>query len=191
MAQNMKPEIGPRVPYPLGYAEATTSTQTVAAPLLSAAALSLVGVIIVDSTKFRWPEVTLLLVVASSISLIASIQIGADARKYLYNRATIQDWYTDEQAKRSAALAKHSEHFIQWRVRNRRAVVAFNAGTTLLILAVSSALFPRDNHAVVRWIASGMTLASALVEAWWIYRLFHQSSDETPDKPKSLDGGTS
>ncbi|OIJ64215.1 hypothetical protein [Streptomyces mangrovisoli] len=190
MTQNLKPEIGPRVPYPLGYAEATSFTQTMTAPLLTGAALTLVGVIIVDDTKFRVPELTLLLVVTSSIALIASIQIGADARKYLYNRETIAAWYTEDEAKRAGILVRRTKHFIEWRKRNRLAVVVFNAGTMLLILAVSTALFPRDNHAVVRWIASGLTLASALVEAWWLHHLFHERFDETPEKPKPLDGGT-
>ena len=190
MPEREKPNIGPRVPYPLGYAEATTSSQAVAAPLLAGAALSLVGVIVVEGKHFRWPEVTLLLVVTASISLIASIQIGADARTYLYNRETITAWYGTDQPERSRAWSEHSKHFNTWKVRIRRAVVAFNTGTMLLILAVSTALIPRDNHAVVRWIAVGLALASALVESWWIYRLFHKNFDEAKEKPKSLDGGT-
>ncbi|GAA3973596.1 hypothetical protein [Streptomyces plumbiresistens] len=151
--------------------------------------MTLVGVIIVEGEHFRWAEVTLLLVVTAAIALIMSIQIGADARKYLYNLDTIKAWYPDDQAKFTRAWSERSTHFNTWKTRIRRAVVAFNTGTMLLILAVSSALLPRDNDAFVRWIAAGLALASAVVEAWWVRHLFHEAFDEAEEKPRSLDGG--
>ncbi|MFI9174079.1 hypothetical protein [Streptomyces lincolnensis] len=161
-----------------------------AAPLLAGASLALLGVVIVEGEQhFRWPEVTLLIVVAASIALIASIQIGANARKYLYNRETIDAWYGDL-AKRSRAWSEHSEHFGKWKTHIRRAVIAFNAGTTLLILAVSTALLPRDNDAIVRWISVGLAVAGAIVESWWIFHLSRETFEAPVEKPKSLDGGT-
>jgi hypothetical protein len=191
MDQSKEPYIGPRAPYYLGYPEASAATQTVAAPLLAGASLTLVGVIVVDGDDFRWPGLTLLLVVGAAIALIASIQVGADARKYLYNRQTVEAWYGKEDLQRNKKpLDRLSVHYVQWKVRNRRAVVVFNTGTMLLILAVSSALPPRgDDQAVWRWIAAGLALASTLVEAWWIYHLFHEDPEGTPEKPKTLDGG--
>ncbi|MFG1669725.1 hypothetical protein [Streptomyces sp. Y7] len=192
MEKSNEPLIGPAVPYPLGYAEASVATQTVAAPLLAGASLTLLGVIVVDAGDFRWPGLTLLIVVTASIALIASMQIGADARQYLYNQETINAWYTDDQQRHSRALRRRTEHFIQWKVRNRRAVIVFNTGTMLLILAVSTALVPpHDDQAIWRWIAAGLALASAAVEAWWVYRLFHKTFEVSPEKPKSLDGGMS
>jgi hypothetical protein len=180
----MKPELAPGVPYPLGYAEATTSSLAVAAPLLSGASLALVGVLIVEGKDhFRLPDVTLILVVTASISLIASIQLGANARKYLYNQETIEAWYGKD-AERSRPWSEQREHFNDWKARIRLAVIAFNAGTMLLILSVSSALLPRDNHAYVRWVSVGLSLAGALVESWWIYHLFRETFDEPEEKPK-------
>ncbi|GAA3869421.1 hypothetical protein [Streptomyces lannensis] len=191
MEQSKEPYIGPRAPHFLGYPEASATAQTVAAPLLAGAALSLVGVIIVDGGDFRWPGVTLLLVVMSAIALIATMQIGADARKYLYNRQTIEAWYAPEDLKRSSELLeRRSAHFIQWQVRNRRAVVTFNTGTMLLIFSVATALVPpHDEQAAWRWAAAGLALAGALVEAWWIRHLFHEDPGGPPEKPKSLNGG--
>lgn len=192
MSESVEPKLLPRAPYPLGYAEATTSTQTVAAPLLAGASLALLGVLIVEGEKhFRWPEVTLLLVVTASMALIATIQIGANARRFLYNEETIRAWY-GESAKATRDWEERSAHFGEWKIRVHRAVIAFNTGTMLLILAVTSALLPRDNGDFVRWISVGLALAGAVVEAWRIYRL-SQETYEPPDPkstPKSLDGGT-
>ena len=189
MFTRAKPDLTPRVPYPLGYAEATTSSLTVAAPLLAGAALSLVGVIIVEGKHFRNADLTLLLVVAAAIALIASIQIGADARRYLYNEETIKDWYGDR-AKDSKAWTERVTHFGKWATRTRAAVIAFNTGTMLLILAVTTSLIPRDNHAVARWVAVGLALSGAVVELWWIRRLFKEETTEEMEKPTSPDGGT-
>ncbi|MCX4698395.1 hypothetical protein OG252_20670 [Streptomyces sp. NBC_01352] len=190
MEHRKEPSTWPRVPYPLGYAEASVSTQTVAAPLLTAASLSLLGVVLVDGNDFRWPGATLLLVVTASISLIGSIQLGADARRFLYNRQTLEAWYTPEELDRGPlAQVEQEAHFIVWKVRNQRAVIAFNSGTMLLVFAVSSALIPSgDDHAVWHWIATGLALAAALVEAWWMFHLHREFRQK--NKPKSLDGGT-
>lgn len=190
MFERAKPDLTPRVPYPLGYAEATTASLTVAAPLLAGAALSLVGVIIVEGKHFRYADLTLLLVVAAAIALIASIQIGADARRYLYNEDTIKDWYGDR-AKDSQAWTERSDHFNTWASRTRAAVIAFNTGTMLLILAVTTSLIPRDNHAIARWVAVGLAFSGAIVELWWIHHLFTEKTTEEMEKTKSLDGGTS
>ncbi|MFK4105977.1 hypothetical protein ACI2L1_39160 [Streptomyces sp. NPDC019531] len=191
MAMNMKLDLEPRAPYPLGYAEAATSSQTVTAPLLTGAALALVGVILVEGEEhFRWPDVTLLLVVGASIALITSIQIGADARKYLYNRETIEAWHgKDEDITLTRDWTEHTTHFNTWKERIYLAVIAFNLGTLLLVLALSAALLPQDNHAVLRWISAGLALAGALVEAWWIYHLFHKKPRKAEKKPASPGGG--
>ncbi|WP_158012919.1 hypothetical protein [Streptomyces sp. Root369] len=192
MERSKEPYIWPGVPYPLGYAEASAATQTVAAPLLAGASLTLLGVVVVDDSTFRWPGATLLLVVSASITLIASIQVGADARRFLYNRQTLEAWYTEDELKRGPrALAEREKHFIQWKVRNQRAVIAFNAGTMLLIFAITSVLVPSGgDQAVWRWIATGLALLGALGEAWWMYHLFFREFRKRPDKQKSLDGGT-
>ncbi|WP_147304360.1 MULTISPECIES: hypothetical protein [unclassified Streptomyces] len=192
MKKSDEPLVGPPVPVPLGYAEASVALQTVSAPLLAGASLTLLGVIVVDAGDFRWPGLTLLIVVSASMALIASMQIGADARQYLYNRDTINAWYTEDEQRRSAGLKQRRERdFHRWRRRNRRAAIAFNTGTLLLILAVSTALAPpgRD-QAVWRWIAAGLALAGAFVEAWWVHRLFRRDGPPRK-KTKSLDGGKS
>ncbi|MFG2964188.1 hypothetical protein ACGFZS_13000 [Streptomyces sp. NPDC048288] len=145
--------------------------------------------IIVEGKHFRYADLTLLLVVAAAVALIASIQIGADARRYLYNKATIEDWYGKDRVDGSKAAKSHAKHFIKWRSRIRKAVIAFNTGTMLLILAVTTSLIPRDNHAIARWGAVGLAFTGAAIELWWIRRLFHEEIDQAAEEPKSLDGG--
>ncbi|MET7351011.1 hypothetical protein [Streptomyces mirabilis] len=57
-------------PKPLGLVHAADVALTIAAPLLTAGALSLIGVVCADADKFRWPGPTLLLLVLTVLSLI-------------------------------------------------------------------------------------------------------------------------
>lgn len=79
-------------PKPLGLIRATETALFIAAPLLSAGALSLIGVVCADAEKIRLAGPTLLLLVMAVIALMLSIQLGYHARQWIYSYEEIQNW---------------------------------------------------------------------------------------------------
>ena len=70
-----------------GFGAAAKEAHFIAAPLLTAAALSLAGVVAGADDAFRWPGITLLLLVATSMTLVASIQMSYYALQFKFTEA--------------------------------------------------------------------------------------------------------
>jgi hypothetical protein len=75
-------------PRPYGYEAAMKDAFSIAAPLFTAASLSLAGVVAGADKAFRLPGLTLLMLVASSLVLVAAIQINYYARQFVF---TVKD----------------------------------------------------------------------------------------------------
>ncbi|MFF7642345.1 hypothetical protein [Streptomyces canus] len=164
-------------PTPLGYGQGAKEAQFVAAPLLAAAALGLAGVVAGAKDKlFLLSGPTLLVLVLSAMSLIFSIQLAYHARKFLYSRQDVYDWYeigsSDEQALRKLRIGQFND-FRTWRKYNNRANSCFNTGSVLLAFGVAGALAPGDDSTqrVWRWCAAGIVLACAFGEIYWQRKL--------------------
>src|SRR5438874_2220362 len=69
-------------PVPYGAPASVQSAGAVAAPMLAGFAFILATLDLTNSTRFRWPDATLLLLVLSGLSLIAAVQCGVWARYY-------------------------------------------------------------------------------------------------------------
>ncbi|WP_369248732.1 hypothetical protein [Streptomyces sp. R41] len=168
-----------QAPVPLGYGPASKEAHSVAAPLLTGAALALAGVVAGANERiFRWPGVSLLLLVATSMSLIASIQLHYFARQYLYSRQDIHDWYgNDNEAQLKRLYAWQGDDYSVWARYQSLAVHCFSAGTVLLGLGVGAALIPPDGgqQASWRWAAGGLVLLCTAVEAVWTIAIYRKN----------------
>ncbi|MGK3941376.1 hypothetical protein ABK046_23430 [Streptomyces caeruleatus] len=106
-----------------GFGTAAKEAHFIAAPLLTAAALSLAGVVAGADDEFRWPGVTLFLLVATSMALIASIQISYYALQFKFT----EEERKARQRARDCAIAGHVRLTIP-----RTSAVYVNAEGTLL-----------------------------------------------------------
>ncbi|MGW2828748.1 hypothetical protein [Streptomyces sp. NPDC001286] len=144
----------------------------VAAPLLTAAALSLAGVVGGADTHFRWPGPILLLLVVAALILIASIQLSYHARLYLYSYDDLVNWYSEEYVtKHKMPLwEKQKRDHDDWKKYNIAAVLCFNAGTLLLGLGVAAALVPPDDGMQAGWrrAAAVVVLLATVADGIWV-----------------------
>ncbi|TDC64419.1 hypothetical protein E1200_20310 [Actinomadura sp. GC306] len=177
------PHISPR---PLGYVEAAKEVRTIAAPLLTAAALSLTGVVAAaHDDNFRWPGLTLLILIIASLSFIASMQLHFYARQYLYSIADIEDWHGSDIAsadpdRYGALLAQQGDDFSKWKKLNNGATGSFNAGTLLLASGIALALIPHVGREMEwRWAAVALIVACTLIDLAWIIYLYFESKQYT------------
>ncbi|GAA3207139.1 hypothetical protein GCM10010468_23100 [Actinocorallia longicatena] len=184
-------------PTTLGYVFSTRDAHTIAAPLLVAAALSLAGVVAgASDATFRWPGPTLLLLVITSLLLVASIQLQYLARQFLYSRADIDDWYPpglSGQKKRYQLLCKwQGDDYATWKKFNDISVMCFNVGTVFLGSGIFAALLPADGNKQPGWrlVAACLVLAASVADVvWtlWLYRWNTVTSLERGDELANLE----
>jgi hypothetical protein len=147
--------------------------------LLAAAALGLAGVVAGAKDKlFLLSGPTLLILVLSAAALIFSIQLAYHARKFLYSRQDVLDWYgLDPDVGESEELEKlsraQSNDFKTWDKYNNLATRYFNQGTVLLGIGVAGALAPGADSSQQkwRWAAAGFILACTFGEIYWQWKL--------------------
>jgi hypothetical protein len=167
-------------PEPLGYPRAARDTHTVAAPLLAGAALALAGVVAgADDKNFRWSGVSLLVLVAAAMALIASIELHQYSHQYLYSRQDIHDWYEIDPAN-TALKAKLYEHqgddYARWTKYNDRAVACFRMGTAVLGAGIITCVIPPEGgqQAIWRWAAAGLVFLCFVAEALWAVSIYRE-----------------
>ncbi|MEU6145477.1 hypothetical protein ABZ848_34660 [Streptomyces sp. NPDC047081] len=164
-----------------GFGAAAKEAHFIAAPLLTAAALSLAGVVAGADDEFRWPGVTLLLLVATSMTLIASIQISYYALQFKFTaedretRRSARDWAkpTEDELK---VILRESQ--IAYEDNLRYAGVVFNCGTLMLGLGIAAALVPPPcgDHDQTWWrIASAiLVLVCTVADGIWVWILLRK-----------------
>ncbi|MEW1826400.1 hypothetical protein [Streptomyces sp. NPDC088196] len=175
-----------RAPVPLGYGHASKEAHSIAAPLLTGAALALAGVVAgadKDKKTFYWPGVSLLMLVATSMALLASIQLHYYSRQFFYSRQDIHDWYDlddspEDEAQLTRLYAWQGDDYKRWARNNNWAVRFFNAGTVLLGLGIVTVLLPPDGgqQAPCRWAAAGLVLLCTVAEAAWTLATFRKNT---------------
>ncbi|MFD8075329.1 hypothetical protein ACFV3E_22095 [Streptomyces sp. NPDC059718] len=152
--------------------------------MLTAAALALAGVVAgANSNTFVWSGPTLLVLVAASLSLVASIQLHYHARHFYYSVQDIDFWYGFD-VRRGSDVFKELCHrqqkdFEIWERYIRRAAACFNIGALLLGVGVSLALAPApgDKQETWRWIALSMVLVCTVADAAWVAYLYSKRSE--------------
>ncbi|MEV0486384.1 hypothetical protein AB0I69_38045 [Streptomyces sp. NPDC050508] len=158
-----------------GYGAAVKEAQFVAAPLLTAAALSLSGVVAGADKAFRWPGAALILLVITSMTLVFSMQLAYNARAYLFTFAELKDHY-EGLPRRVASLERMRNEYDKaqdtWENRNYVAVLTYDAGSLLLGLSVAACLVPPDGRDQwpVRWAAAVIVCVGTMADAIWMVR---------------------
>jgi len=160
-------------PWQVGLPKAGKQAFFIAAPLLTAAALTLAGVVGGAPGAFKWPGATLLFLSVTAMVLIASIQLGYYALQYEYTRAELDEYIGVRQ------FVKHPDTELDQMVRRasglyergyRRASTCFNGGTLMLGLGIAAALAPppHGDQAGYRTVAACLVLAFTALDAGWI-----------------------
>ncbi|MGW6736171.1 hypothetical protein [Streptomyces sp. NPDC055013] len=161
---------------PDGFGEASKQAHFVAAPLLTAAALGLAGVVGGADDEFKWPGITLLLLVMTSMALIASIQMGYYALQFKFTEDEMEErrkarlWppLTEEERR---LILEHSQ--ITYENSVRRANITFNAGTLMLGVGIAAALVPPDCADQPGWRtgAAVFVLLCTIADGVWIVKV--------------------
>lgn len=185
-----------RAPVPLGYGHASKEAHSIAAPLLTGAALALAGVVAAadkDKKVFYWPGVSLLMLVATSMALLASIQLHYYSRQFLYSRQDIHDWYDlDDSPGHQAQVVElygwQGDDYGKWERSNDWAVHCFNTGTVLLGLGVVTVLIPPDGgqQAFCRWLAAGLVLLCTVAEVAWTLAIYRKNTQLREERGAKL-----
>jgi hypothetical protein len=178
-----------------GYPKSVHKAVNIAAPLLAAAAVTLTGVVAADEIEFRWPAVAMLCLVLATVALVASIQLGFRARRYMFTREELEEWFAGtprlaeyfkeaHNQDRALAIARNT-----WDNKVASAVYTYNIGTVLLGLGLAAVLLPKSDSEQpgVRWAAMVVTLVATLGELIWSWALTvpHTKAKRPPDEARS------
>jgi hypothetical protein len=153
----------------------------VATPLLAGFSLALLGVVGQASKSFRWPGLTMTVLLSVCVLLVACVQFGFRGRALLYSKADVDAWgrLTDLTKVEEAALRAQVQaaDMAAWRVWHRRTQLTYNFGIVLLALGLAFTLAPPttyDGGALLgeevawRWIGYTIGLVAAASELIWV-----------------------
>lgn len=161
-----------RVPTPYGYPAAVSAAGSVAAPLLAGFAIALIGIVLQVGNNTRAPGLTLALLGAAVVALLASVQCAFLARLYDINPTELAAWWPDHaEPARAEQLVKeqayHSAMHRTWSAYFRR---SYNLGVLLLLAAIGVMLMPpgSSHHETERWVACGLVALGFCGELAWL-----------------------
>jgi len=162
------------VPRPYGAPAALQTSGGVAAPLLAGFSFALVGLVITNPDKIRWPDATLVLLTASGLCLIAAVQCAAWARRWDVTPAELLSWWPEfdqlPEAAREDVYAEQHVHTERHRRWARATRLAYDAGILSLLAGITVFLAPLAHHSVVslRGLALLLALLGFLAELTWV-----------------------
>ncbi|MFG1904080.1 hypothetical protein [Micromonospora carbonacea] len=173
----MDPESGATPPNPYGAYTAAEGLGGIAAPLLAAAAVTLLGLVLQIEADLRWPSLSLLLLGAATVLMLRVVQCNARARGYAVTPGDALAWYpdADDPQRRQAVFRELERHRAAWRFWIGSARRQYNLGVLLLLLGTMVLLVPAKATALtpVRWLAIGVlglgcaAEALAILLGWW------------------------
>jgi len=174
-------------PFPLGLANAADSAGSVAAALFAGFSLTLIGLIVPDAAKFRWPGIGLTLLAVAAVSFIASVQCAFWAKEYAISPNDLDNWYGDMSRYNKIAYQRgHQLNFLRW---VRRMNTIYRYGILFLLSGMAIALVPKSSLNSGRLAAIAIIALGLLVELLWIFStwlLAGSSSivfNDSPDAP--------
>ncbi len=154
-------------PFPLGQANAADSAGSVAAALFAGFSLTLIGLIVPDTTKFRWAGVGLFLLALASVLFVASVQCAFWAKEYAISPGDLDTWYEDMSKHDKIAYQRaHQLNFRRWVARMNK---SYRIGILALLCGMTVALVPAGALGVMRGAAIGIIIAGFLTELLWIF----------------------
>jgi hypothetical protein len=175
-------------PFPYGFPAAVESSGSGAAPFLAGFTFALIGLILPDTGHFRHPGSALVLLSASAIAFIATVQCAFWARQYAVTPEDVTTWRPQYPRARQVALQRL--HQLAFRIWARRANRSYRAGIMLLLAGVGLALVPPGSISAARGAAIGVIGIGFVGELLWMAAQWLLSGsddlvyDETPDLPR-------
>jgi len=156
-----------KVPDPYGAARAMDGMGSVAAPLLAAGALGLLGLVLSVEEHLRSPSLALLLLVISSSSLVLAVQSTFWMRQYNVTPSEMRQWHDDADHRLSELRDTQWTYQVEQQAWENRARRSYQVGIVALYAGVAVVLIPRGNIDVIRAIAIGVAGLAALAEVVW------------------------
>ncbi|MEV6343025.1 hypothetical protein [Actinoplanes sp. NPDC051851] len=169
-------------PNPYGAYPAAEGLGGVAAPLLAAAAATLLGLVLQIEASLRWPGLALLLLAVATVLMLRVVQCNARARGYAVTPGEALAWYpdADDPERRRVVFAELERHRAAWRFWIGSARRHYNLGVLFLLLGTMVTMVPADSAALTpaRWLAIGVIGLGCAAEvlavlldrrrpAWW------------------------
>jgi hypothetical protein len=144
---------------------------SVAAPLLAGFSLTLTLLVLqADKGDFRWPDATVLVLVAAAVAFIMVIQFSFWARQYVVTPSELKDWWPDFETNDERARAVFSEqrgHALLHKRWAARARVGYNVSVGLLLSGLALALIPEGPVSLGRVGGIAIIGAGLIYEVVW------------------------
>jgi len=152
---------------------------SVAAPLLASVSAALATLVVPNEEAFRWPNLTVFLLVGATLVLVAAVQFGFRARQYIAMPSDLEQWWPIEDAAgidlRRQIQRYHATKHQAWATA---AGHAYNAGLLCFLLGLALITIPPGNLGGYRLAVTALALLGALAEAAWIvYTRVTQDAD--------------
>jgi hypothetical protein len=157
-------------PSPLGFTHAADSAGSVAAALLAGFALTLIGLIVADATKFRMPGLALSLLALSVVFFIAAVQCSFWAKQYAITPDDVKMWYPNY--KRPEGVRLQTVHYLNFLAWDKRMNWAYRLGILSLLSGAAVTLVPRGSAGVGREAAIAIVSFGFVVELLWIFSIW-------------------
>lgn len=154
-------------PTPLGAGSSLDGLASVAAPPLAGFSLATTAVIAQSADSFRWPGLSMLFCVLSSLFFVFAIQAGSVARSFFYSPADLASWWQgmqDNSELREWLREQHSVDYSDWQRWSLRSRYLYTTGTVVMALSLGAIAAPPtgSKQEFLRWV---VTAAAASVAA--------------------------
>lgn len=135
-------------------------------PLFAGFSFATLIVVCQDSSKFRWPALTIFVLTIASVSLIGSVQGRHQARMYL---PTFEDFQMQRESKGPPVNWENENSYEYKRARfsGQSTRLTYHAGIVSLLAGLALALAPPGGTALdnaLRWSASAIASFACLFE---------------------------
>ena len=189
----MKPEPRWKPPFPVGYATAIDSMGSVAAPLLASVSAALATLVISNERSFRWPNLTVFLLIAGTLLLVAVVQCTFRARQYVAMPSELEQWWPISDAGgvklRRQYQRYHAERHQVWATAASR---FYDVGVLCFLFGVALITAPPGDLDGGRSAVFALALLGAASEVVWsIYTQVRKEPFVLPEVGPEWDPTTS
>jgi hypothetical protein len=143
----------------------------IAAPLLTAAAITITGVVVQQPDALRWPGITLLILVAAASLLVAAVQFGFLARRHVASPEEMRAWWPklDQNETDARIRDDRADDAILYEWWADLARLTYGSGIVALWAGVGSAVAPQcgADQQTLRWFAAAIAWLTAAGEVAW------------------------
>ena len=161
------------VPSPYGAPAAVETLSTVAAPLLGGFSITLAGVVLQASDRFRYPGVALLLLAMAGALLLLCVQCGFWARHHYTTPEEASAWwpdYANSAARQQMVFLEQARSYVIFRRWSGRARRSYRYGIVTLLLGFMVTLMPRGAgfQETAQWAAVWVVGLAVAGELLWM-----------------------